>query len=119
MAGLVAEGQGVIAEDGLEACIDAALIGAAQKVEHYEIASYGTALALAERLGETDAAALLETTLREEKATDKKLTDLATNEVLPAIPLEEDDEAAMATATKTGRAGHPEAWQDHPSARTE
>ena len=60
--------------------LDAALIGAAQKVEHYEIASYGTLIALAKQLGFTEAAKLLQVTLDEEKATDSKLTLLAVQE---------------------------------------
>ena len=61
---------------------DAALIAAAQKVEHYEIASYGTLATLAEQLGYRKAAKLLKETLEEEKATDIKLTDLAINNVI-------------------------------------
>ncbi|HEK3976631.1 TPA: ferritin-like domain-containing protein, partial [Escherichia coli] len=57
------------------------LIAAAQKVEHYEIASYGTLVTLAEQLGYKKAAKLLKETLEEEKATDVKLTDLAFNNV--------------------------------------
>ena len=57
--------------------MDAALIAAAQKVEHYEIATYGTLAAYARQLGMEDAAALLEETLEEEKAADEKLTELA------------------------------------------
>ncbi len=60
---------------------DAALIAAAQKVEHYEIATYGTLATLAEQLGYRKAAKLLKETLEEEKATDIKLTDLALNNV--------------------------------------
>ena len=59
---------------------DAALIGAAQKVEHYEISGYGTARTLAELLGHQDVVELLQQTLDEEKETDKKLTELAMNE---------------------------------------
>jgi ferritin-like metal-binding protein YciE len=57
--------------------MDAALIGAAQRVEHYEIAGYGTVRAFAELLGENDHLALIEQTLQEEKQTDDKLTQLA------------------------------------------
>jgi len=64
-------------EDFEDAVMDAALIGAAQRVEHYEIAAYGTLLEFANVLGETDAASLLEETLNEEKETDEKLTELA------------------------------------------
>ena len=57
--------------------MDAALIGAAQRVEHYEIAGYGTVHSMAETLGEDDHVSLLEETLEEERETDKKLTELA------------------------------------------
>ena len=77
MAGLVEEGGELISEDADEAVRDAGLIGAAQRVEHYEIAAYGTARALARCLGHDEAADLLGETLEEEKATDEKLTELA------------------------------------------
>lgn len=77
MEGLVEEGKEII--DAVEAgpLRDAALIGGAQKVEHYEIASYGTIAALAKQLGHAEALELLLATLAEEKATDEKLTLLA------------------------------------------
>src|SRR5882724_11135008 len=77
MEGLVEEGSEVMKEDLEGAVLDAALIGAAQRVEHYEIAAYGTARALAEELGETEHVDLLSETLAEEKETDEKLTELA------------------------------------------
>jgi ferritin-like metal-binding protein YciE len=77
MQGLVAEGGEVMKEDFEGAVMDAALIGAAQRVEHYEIAAYGTVLEFAELLGESDHVSLLKQTLDEEKATDEKLTELA------------------------------------------
>jgi ferritin-like metal-binding protein YciE len=77
MEGLVEEGSELISEDAEDAVRDAGLIGAAQRVEHYEIAGYGTARALAECLGFDEAANLLSETLDEEKATDEKLTELA------------------------------------------
>jgi ferritin-like metal-binding protein YciE len=64
-------------EDFEGALMDAALIGAAQRVEHYEIAAYGTVRAFAETLGESEHVSLLEATLAEEKETDDKLTELA------------------------------------------
>src|SRR6202035_2707997 len=65
-------------EEGYEGSVlDAALIGAAQRVEHYEIAGYGTVRSMAGTLGESDHVSLLEETLEEEKATDEKLTELA------------------------------------------
>lgn len=77
MEGLVEEGAELIDEDAEDTVRDAGLIGAAQRVEHYEMAGYGTACALAKKLGLDDAADLLEETLEEEKATDEKLTELA------------------------------------------
>jgi ferritin-like metal-binding protein YciE len=77
MEGLVEEGKEVIDEIPAGPLRDAALIGGAQKVEHYEIASYGTLSAIAKQLGYKDAIPLLQATLKEEKATDEKLTILA------------------------------------------
>ncbi|MCD9007619.1 ferritin-like domain-containing protein [Luteimonas sp. XNQY3] len=77
MEGLVEESREVIESMDKGPLRDAALIGGAQKVEHYEIASYGTLCALAKQLGHTDAVTLLQATLDEEKATDEKLTTLA------------------------------------------
>jgi len=77
MKGLIEEGAELISEDAEDSVRDAGLIGAAQRVEHYEIAGYGTARALAKLLGHDDAVALLGETLEEEKATDEKLTELA------------------------------------------
>lgn len=75
--GLIREGQEVIDASGDADVIDAGLIGAAQKVEHYEIANYGTVATYAKMLGETKAQKLLGLTLEEEKKTDKMLTALA------------------------------------------
>src|SRR6267142_3442947 len=77
MEGLVEEGSEVMEEDFEDAVLDAALIGAAQRVEHYEIAAYGTVRAFAQELGESEHASLLNETLEEEKETDEKLTELA------------------------------------------
>ncbi|EFC9644020.1 ferritin-like domain-containing protein [Escherichia coli] len=81
MEGLIEEANEVIESTDKNEVRDAALIAAAQKVEHYEIASYGTLVTLAEQLGYKKAAKLLKETLEEEKATDVKLTDLAFNNV--------------------------------------
>ena len=81
MEGLIEEANEVIESTEKNEVRDAALIAAAQKVEHYEIASYGTLATLAEQLGYRKAAKLLKETLEEEKATDIKLTDLALNNV--------------------------------------
>ena len=77
MAGLIDEGKEIIQDGFDESARDAGLIGAAQKVEHYEIAAYGTARAHARMLGYRDVGKLLQDTLDEEGATDKKLTQLA------------------------------------------
>jgi ferritin-like metal-binding protein YciE len=77
MEGLIAEGADVMEEDFEGNLMDAALIGAAQRVEHYEIAAYGTVRAFAKELGQTEQASLLTETLEEEKETDEKLTELA------------------------------------------
>jgi ferritin-like metal-binding protein YciE len=77
MEGLIEEGKELMAEDLDENALDAGLIGAAQKVEHYEIAAYGTARTHAELLGYNKVARLLQQTLNEEGNTDKKLTQLA------------------------------------------
>ncbi|MGA8621075.1 MAG: ferritin-like domain-containing protein [Candidatus Sulfotelmatobacter sp.] len=77
MEGLVKEGSETIKEDFTEEVKDAAIIGAAQRVEHYEIAAYGTVRSFAELLGENEHVSLLEETLEEEKKADQKLSDLA------------------------------------------
>ena len=79
MEGLIEEGKELMAEDLDDNAIDAGLIGAAQKIEHYEIAAYGTARTHASLLGYNKIARLLQQTLNEEGATDKKLTQLAEN----------------------------------------
>jgi ferritin-like metal-binding protein YciE len=77
MEGLLEEGAEMLEEEGEPSVIDAGLIGAAQRVEHYEIAGYGTARTLAEHLGETEAARMLQMTLDEEGEADKLLTRIA------------------------------------------
>jgi ferritin-like metal-binding protein YciE len=84
MVGLIKEGSTVLSADGDSDAIDAALIAAAQKVEHYEIASYGTLRTFAHRLNDDYAAELCEQTLEEEKATDQLLTEIAERSVNPA-----------------------------------
>lgn len=77
MKGLVEEGSEIISENAEEHLRDLAMIGAAQKVEHYEIAGYGTARTFAQAMGKREAAQLLDETLKEEEQTDKKLTMIA------------------------------------------
>ena len=77
MEGLVSEADAIVAATGDSVAIDAALIGAAQRIEHYEIASYGTARALAGELGLSKVGSLLDATLDEEGKANKLLTKLA------------------------------------------
>lgn len=77
MEGLIEEGEELIEEADASFVLDAGLIGAAQRVEHYEMAGYGTARTFAQRLGHAGAARLLQQTLDEEKETDLKLSELA------------------------------------------
>ncbi|UYZ65094.1 YciE/YciF ferroxidase family protein [Hymenobacter weizhouensis] len=77
MEGLIAEGQETMSERATDEVMDAALIAASQRIEHYEISGYGTAAHFAERLGYDEAANLLRQTLEEEQLTDTKLNDLA------------------------------------------
>jgi ferritin-like metal-binding protein YciE len=81
MEGLVEEGNELLQEDVEPNVLDAGLIAAAQKVEHYEIASYGTARAWAQRLGYDNAARLLQETLEEESTANEKLTRIAESHV--------------------------------------
>ena len=92
MEGLVKEGAETMREDYDGAVMDAAIIGAAQRVEHYEIAGYGTVRDMAELLGEDEHVSLLERTLEEEKETDQKLTDLAEDINPQAQEAEEEEE---------------------------
>jgi ferritin-like metal-binding protein YciE len=91
MEGLIKEGSEMIKEDGDDDTRDAGLISAAQRVEHYEIAGYGCARTYAELLGDNDGAELLQQTLDEEKATDRKLTEIACS-----INVEAEDESEKA-----------------------
>jgi ferritin-like metal-binding protein YciE len=102
MEGLIEEGSETIEEhDG--ALLDAALIGAAQRVEHYEMASYGTVIALANELGESDHISLLRETLEEEEETDQKLSTLA-EDINARANLEEAKENAQATKKRPSNA---------------
>lgn len=83
MKGLLAEGQELMGEDATPDVMDALLIAAAQKVEHYEIASYGTVCTWAKQVGRNDVKELLGQTLAEEEETDKKLSAIAEQSVNP------------------------------------
>ncbi|HEX5181381.1 MAG TPA: ferritin-like domain-containing protein [Gemmatimonadaceae bacterium] len=81
MEGVLSEGAELIEEDPEPEVLDAGIISAAQRVEHYEIAAYGSVRTWAEQLGLNDQVELLEQTLEEEKAADEKLTELATQSI--------------------------------------
>jgi ferritin-like metal-binding protein YciE len=85
MEGLVEEGSEAAQEDYEGDAMDAALIGAAQRVEHYEIAAYGTVRAMAAKLGDDKVVRLLAQTLQEEKDTDVKLSTLADNMIVQDV----------------------------------
>jgi ferritin-like metal-binding protein YciE len=116
MEGIIKEGKSAMEEDFDDETMDAALIASAQRVEHYEMAAYGTLVAWAEAMGHTDAAELLQTTLDEEKAADKKLSALAEGGINQgaadaAQPEDEDEDdepapvarkSAKARAVKSG-----------------
>ena len=105
MQGLIKEGGEAAGEDYVDDAKDAALIGAAQRVEHYEIAAYGTVRAMAEKLGEDKAVQLLSQTLQEEKDTDVKLSDLADQIQVVGGAEEEENEPTTRTAkAKAARA---------------
>lgn len=97
MKGLVEEASEIIEVEGEESILDAGIIAAAQKVEHYEIASYGTVCAWAKLLGEEEEADLLQQTLDEEGAADKNLSELA-EEIVNSGALSENEEEEMETA---------------------
>lgn len=105
MAGILKEGKAVMAEDLDKKAMDACLIASAQRVEHYEMAAYGTLVAWAQAMGHTQAAKLLQQTLEEEKAADKKLSGLAEGGInqgaADAAPADDDEDPVGAGAAKT------------------
>ncbi|HVD98646.1 MAG TPA: ferritin-like domain-containing protein [Cytophagaceae bacterium] len=92
MAGLIKEAEEIMQDCEEGAMCDAGIISAGQKVEHYEIASYGTLRQFAETLGLTDAVSLLEETLNEEKAADEKLSEVATSAINMQAAGEQENE---------------------------
>ena len=112
MRNLIAEGSDMIAEAEDDATRDALMIAAAQKVEHYEIAAYGTLRTWANVLGRRDAAGLLDETLDEEKETDQRLTQIAESSINEAAAAhsreeeeeEEEEEDEELRRMRTGRA---------------
>jgi ferritin-like metal-binding protein YciE len=105
MAGIIEEGKSVMEEEFDETTMDAVLIASAQRVEHYEMAAYGTLVAWARDMGHNDAAELLEQTLQEEKATDEKLTTIAEGGINQEAAQAAHPERAEATATTQKPAG--------------
>jgi len=100
MQGLIEEATELMEEDADDAVMDAGLIAAAQKVEHYEIASYGTVRTWAKLCGKEDAAELLQETLDEEAEADQKLTELAENLVNPAAEEGHEEEEKTAVSSR-------------------
>jgi ferritin-like metal-binding protein YciE len=108
MAGILEEGSDILEEDAEDVVMDAMLIAGAQKVEHYEITSYGTVIAWAEALGLTEVAEVLGESLAEEKAADEKLSAIAESGINDAATageseddMEDDDEATPKSAGKS------------------
>ena len=101
MKGLIEEGSELLEEEGEESVIDAGLIGAAQRIEHYEIASYGTVRTFADLLGEEDAVELLQQTLDEEGETNEELSELAERTVNKEALTEDGEQKEVATAFGT------------------
>jgi len=126
MAGIIEEGSEKLQEDMEGSVLDACLIGAAQKVEHYEICAYGTAIAWAEALGLSEVVDVLNESLEEEKAADEKLTALAESGINQAATageseeegdeMEEDEEEEEETVTKAGSRGGRQPEQPQASA---
>ena len=102
IAGIIEEGKSIMEEDFDETTMDACLIAAGQRAEHYEMAAYGTLVAWAQAMGHTEAAKLLQQTLDEEKAADKKLSGLAEggiNQSAADAAHPEEDEEPVAAAS--------------------
>src|SRR4026207_2146471 len=111
IAGIIEEGKSIMEEDFDEAAMDACLIAAGQRAEHYEMAAYGTLVAWARAMGHSEAADLLQETLDEEKAAEEKLSALAEEginqnaaDVAYSDELDEDIVAPVSARTKTARA---------------
>jgi len=108
IAGIIDEGKSLMDQDFDEMTMDACLIAAGQRAEHYEIAVYGTLVAWAKTMGHTDAARLLQQTLDEEKAADEKLTSLAEAGInRDAVESGDMDEATQSKRRQTTGAGQP------------
>ena len=103
MQNLIAEGEDMIGDAEEDAVRDAVMIASAQKVEHYEIAAYGTLRTWANMLGQDDVASLFEQTLEEEKETDQKLTELAEGFINQAAAEEGEEEEARPARRSSSR----------------
>jgi len=115
MKGLIEEGEEVAGQDGSDELRDLAIIGAAQRVEHYEIAAYGTARTFAERLGNEEVAELLQETLTEEEEADERLTEISETLLEAVSEGEEAEEAEEGAAI--GEATQPRAKAAQPKTR--
>jgi ferritin-like metal-binding protein YciE len=105
MAGIIEEGQSILAEDLDDAALDACIIAAGQRAEHYEMAAYGTLVAWARAMGHEDAADLLQETLDEEKAADQTLSSLAEGGINDeAAQLAHPDEGEEAVTPSSAKA---------------
>ena len=109
IAGIIEEGKSILEEEFDEATMDACLIAAGQRAEHYEMAAYGTLVAWAHGMGHREAEKLLQQTLNEEKAADKKLSALAEGGINQeaadaAHPADEDEDEEPARAGRGGSA---------------
>jgi ferritin-like metal-binding protein YciE len=121
IAGIIDEGKAIMEEDFDDATMDACLIAAGQRAEHYEMAAYGTLIAWARGMGHTDAERLLRETLDEEKAADEKLTSIAeggvNQEAADAAHPAEEDEEEDEMPNRTGRGGSSSAVAKRPRRR--
>jgi ferritin-like metal-binding protein YciE len=110
IAGIIEEGKTIMEEEFDEPTMDACLIAAGQRAEHYEMAAYGTLVAWAQAMGHDKAATLLQKNLDEEKAADEKLSALAESGINQeaaeqAHPADDEEEEALATAGRGQKAG--------------
>jgi ferritin-like metal-binding protein YciE len=109
IAGIIKEGSAAMDEDFDESTMDAALIAGGQRAEHYEIAAYGTLIAWAKQLGLDDVVNPLQQNLDEEKAADRKLTEIAESVVNQAAAAGDSDESAGEDTGVTSTTGRPPA----------
>ena len=120
IAGIIEEGKSIMEEDFDDATMDACLIAAGQRAEHYEMAAYGTLVAWALGMGHSEAAELLQQTLDEEKAADEKLTTLAEggiNQEAADAAHPAAEEAESEAPARAGRGGSAAAVAKRPARR--